>query len=371
MSLSFMSMLCVMQAAFAQTGSDDIVIRLKPGTQVVSATPTVTLTPPEGEAVTVELNDDGISPDLTAGDGWLAGLAQMESSTVVITVDVGRELDGGTVSWDANAKSRDLMLSLTWAGVTVIASDLGKGAAESYSGPAPGNMQAPSGSALAPSGSVQAPSGTAPAVASNGLLMWASMGIGLLCILAGFGLAVRNARPPLQPMSLARVPEPPFLGPGTPALHWGLSVWTVSESDRSHVGRAMLCTIARRHRVLLRLPEGAKLPTVLGGPVYVTTTSECSELEEHLLDMLERPGLPVVVLYVGKSVSASMGAALADILDPDVGGILLATDLQGGQAVDATMEVTASGVDLRTKMGTVSLVERSDEGYFRLPGFSS
>ena len=357
MTLPLALMFLSAQIASAQSGSDAVVVRLEPGRQVVSGTPMVTLKPLRGEAVSISLKDDGSKPDIAAEDGRWAGITVMKESTVAVSVDIGPDhYDAGTVSWDADAPIRDLVLTLTWGGVTAMADSTPQ--VPMASSPAAGPSLAMSASAV-------------PAVASSKPLMWGILGVGLLFVLGGLGLALRNARPPLRAVSLDRVPEPPVLGPGTPALHEGLSVWTVSESDRAQVVETMLRTMARRHRVLLRLPEGAEVPTTLGGPVYLTHASERGELESHLLDILERPGLPVAVLFVGVRVAAAVSGELADILDPGVGGILLATELEGGQAVDITVKATISGVELKTRQGMIMLVDRGEEGYFRLAGFIS
>ncbi len=356
MMMWFAPMLWI-QVGLAQPVSGGVVVRLESGGQVVSEAPRVTLTPTAGgEPVSLSLRDDGQAPDVAAKDGRWAGFASMSANSVGVVVDLdGDRRDGGTVSWEPDAQTRDLVLTLNWSGVTALASTMDAAAPS----------EARQGGGATSNASSASNAGTATVgFGVDNAVVWGTTGAGLLCILVGFGLAVRNARPPLPPLTLRRIEEPPILGAGTPMLHQGLTVWRVAPEDCAPLTEGLLRTLARQHRVLLRLPEGMSEPTTLGGPAYVTTTSARKVLEDHLVALFDRPGLPIVVLYVGHTVSEQNMTDLRDILEPDIGGILLAEALPSAVEAQATFRATTQGAVLATASGEIHL-SNSPDGFVR------
>ncbi|MBO85780.1 MAG: hypothetical protein CL927_10500 [Deltaproteobacteria bacterium] len=357
--MMFLATVLSMQTGLAQPVSGGVVVRLEPGGQVVTAPPRVILAPVVGgDPVSLTLRDDGQAPDVAAQDGRWAGFVNVAAESVVVTVEVdGDRRDGGTVSWAPTAQARDLILTLNWSGVTALASTM--------DGAEPIEAREATVKTVGVPKASSVPAASSQSIVGHPVA-WATTGAGLLCILVGFGLAVRNARPPLPPLSLRRVEEPPILGVGTPALHQGLSVWQVAPEDRASLTKGLLRTLARQHRVLLRLPDGVAEPTTLGGPAYVTTTTVRKVLEDHLVELFDRPGLPVVVLYVGGAVSEQSVVDLRDILEPDIGGILLAETLPPAVQAEATLRTTEGGAVLATATESIHLTLGA-QGFVRAP----
>lgn len=335
-------------ASPARAEAKGIVVRLEPGGEVVSQAPVVTLTPASGAPVSVTLNDDGQPPDVAASDGRWAAVAFAEGSAFSVGVQVGSEQhDAGEVTWSSSASARDLVLTLTWGGVTALASS-------PAGAPGEGGPTADPGT-TAPAASTA--STTTATAAPLDPVLWGGVGAGVLCLLVGLGLAVRNARPPLKPVNLERIPEPPILGPGTPTLHRGLSVWTVPPHLRDRLTEGLVRTMACHHRVLVCLPEGAPCPSTLGGPAYFTRDATIRRLEDHLVDMVERPGLPITALWVVDAPANPQLTAFADILEPDIGGIVLATTAPDGRTPDVTVLEVDGSLQLQTRRGAIELVE--------------
>ena len=333
------------QASAAQ----GVLVRLEPGGQPVTAPPLVRMTPTEGgDVIELTLKDDGQSPDVEAADGRWAGVALTLAKSFTVTVDVGGEtLDAGAVEWEPGVGARDLVLTLMWGGVTAMAtSPASQGTA---------GAPAPSGGA----GVAASASGAAPAElvasGSDGLL-WVALGLGALSLVGGLVLVLRGGRGPSNEIKLDRAPEPPVFGGGTPALHAELSVWQVADADRDAFLAGLVGALARHHRVMLVLPGHVAVPAVFGGPVYFCRETDARKIEDHLIDIVEQPGLPLVPVFVADAPDDDQVLAFADMLDPDLGGILLTARPPAARPPHVTVALTQGGATLTTQSGEIELL---------------
>jgi len=310
-----------------------VVVRLEAEGKLLTEAPVIELLPTSGEAsVQVSLNDEGQPPDVVAGDGTWAGSGMTDASSLQVRAVIsGKSFDGGTVRWEDATGPRDLVISYGWSGIQATTGSAGM--QKSQASPTDsrgGKEERRARKTGSTTGAPATPSAT-------NWLAWLPLAGGSLFALIGFGLAIRNSRPPLRPMKLPRLAEPPLLGPGTPALHRGLSCWQVTSEDRDPLTEALVRTMARHHRVLLVLPADAPEPTTFGGPVYICRDATPSRVEDHLIDLFDRPGLPVAVLMVHDSPTPEELKAYREILDPDVGGIVLSTQPDPSTPPDITV----------------------------------
>mgnify|MGYP006979900324 CR=1 FL=1 len=127
------------------------------------------------------------------------------------------------------------------------------------------------------------------------------------------------------PTALTRLPEPPLLGAPLPSLSDGLQVWTVEDADKNDLLADVLSTLARSHRVLVVCASHIQLPRVAGGPVFRVDGMRPAHLEDpvHLLD--EDGGRPVCVLLVPPAGTEAAVPEFADVLPPQVGGVVLSS----------------------------------------------
>ena len=353
MTLSGLLFWSIVPGTASAVPSAGILVRLEAEGQLFTEAPIVELTPTTGgEAKRVVLADNGSAPDVVADDGQWAGVIMQDGRSFRVRAILnGAARDGGTVSWDEGAGSRELVLSDGWTGLQAHAG-VAMGGTGSTTAPKKKGRRDAKVEKASPARTESAPSLQATRVGS--WTDWLPLAGGLLSLLLGFGLAIRNSRPPIRPMRLPRLPEPPILGPGTPALHQGLSLWQVSAADKEVVGTALLRTMARSHRVLLVQPDDRPAVTALGGPVYRTTDAAAADVEDHLIDLFERPGLPVAVLFVLDAVRADEIAAFRDLLDPAVGGIVLYSSSAAEHTADIEVHRVEHEVTLRSTSHTVA-----------------
>jgi hypothetical protein len=337
-----------------------ILVRLEAEGQLFTESPVIELTPTSGgDAVRVVLSDGGAAPDVVANDGQWAGVALQDARSIRVRAILnGETKDGGSVSWEDGANSRELTLSDGWTGLQSHAGVATTGSHRQVGQKAAARREEKRGSGTRGRSTEAASVASATA---RGWVDWLPLAGGLICLLIGAGLGIRNSRPPIRPMRLARLPEPPILGPGTPALHQGLSLWKTTPEDRDTITTALLRTMATHHRVLLVHPQSAVPPTALGGPVYRTTDATPARVEDHLIDLFERPGLPVSVLFVVDAPSTGDIAAYRSLLEPDVGGILLYTGPVADQAPDIEVEHADHRIVLRAEGHSIP-VSLTDQG---------
>ncbi len=307
-------------AAGPESGPMGVLVRLEPGGQPITGVPSVVLVPTsEGETLVVELNDDGAPPDVLEADGIWAGVAMTDLQHFTVEVHIGDEVRaGGVVDWKDGTRARDLVLTLTADGVSAVA---GAPDALRPEGPEAG------GEPSARLGAVPQGVGSPPVSPSNRSTaaddgwMWVALGIGALSLVGGLVLVLRGGRPAARGVDLDRAPEPPMFGPGTPRLDAGLEIW--SHDGHLDVWQSLVATIARHHRVLLVVDAQMAVPAVFGGPVYVCRSFDMRELERHLDDLDELGGLPIVVVVAVEKAEDGLVVGLRELLEPDLGGLLL------------------------------------------------
>jgi lysophospholipase L1-like esterase len=291
--------------------SSGVLVRLETSGRSFSSAPLVHLAPLSGgDTITLTLADDGNPPDVGAGDGVFAADSMIEADAFSVTMTVeGEKLDGGEVSWDAAEQgARDLDIVFDGSAIRVSAGVPAAGLAPN-GGPATGGG---GGAAVAgsPGGTpTGAPSAGGPAALgpgavgdSSGLsrrdaLLWIALGLGLIGLATAGALLSRWADN-RSVVDLTVVPEPSLFGAPTPSLSDGLSVWQVAAADRAAMVRPLLASLARHHPVLVVAPEGFAVPSVFGGPVYVSPSIEPEKVEDALLQLADSDGPPPAALLI-------------------------------------------------------------------------
>ncbi len=309
-----------------------------------------------GGAKTTDLKvaDDGASPDVTAGDKIYSGATWLEGDKFDVSVSIGsKALKGGAVAWEASDTARDLSVSVVGdtltaeAGVPkqpVSGSPAAEGAlstidpASPTGGAGTGGSPGANGSAngAPPSGGASGsppngpPNNSMVPTESTDPVLFIGFGVGLLLLT---GLIYSGTRG--RKSAASEVPtlaEPGLLGPTTPSLSNGLSVWETSAADVNALSDALLATLARHHRVVVAA-EGYTPPPVFGGPVYRSASISPAAVRKAVEGVLDEGGLPVAVLFRGPADPKSLGA-LADAV-PERAGVVVVTEDAG----DATHPV--------------------------------
>ncbi len=310
--------------SFALAVESGVVVTFSSGDLVVDEEVLVLLESEQG-TIEVLLADDGEKPDVAALDGQWSGSVRTVASDfeVVVMVD-GQEQGRGQASFPETG-ARDLRLAWSNEALSVQVSaptDPGEGPQGSPEGGQPldpsvgGTPISPgaTGGATGPSSApATLPSGGAEASSNSTLLI--GLGLGLLVLAAivmawlrsggGSGYRIKT-RAELQD-------EPPLLGPGGPVLSQGLHRVQV-EGDAASLIAALLPILARDHRVLVTGVE--EVHPVWGGPVYRCTAEKAVHIGDAAEDLLDGPGLPLVVLALG-------GEGLDEQLPEGVGGLWL------------------------------------------------
>ena len=376
-----MILLALSLAAYAEPVG--LVIRLNAGTEALKAPVVVSFTPPAGEAVSVELTDDGQKPDVAAGDSnWAgSGLLSDASVSVSVTAGGGQSFPVGAVTWEAGEGAKDLDLTLAGGKITAAATrQSGAGGGGAGGGGTPGNA----GGGGAPTGAPTTPAaegaGASPAggftVASGGAArprsatfpgesggggdstLFIVFGAGLLVLVGiawawargrrGGGGAVGDVS--RAPSGLTLVPEPGLLGEGSPSLADGLFSWVAWPGQLEAQMVAALQTLAWSHRVLVVARSSLSLPGVHGGPVYRVNAARPTHVGAVAEALVLEGGPPLAVLLVGVAEDEATLRDYADLLPMGVGGVVLSEKALGPfpQVV-----VRASGESYAVKVGEV------------------
>lgn len=170
-------------------------------------------------------------------------------------------------------------------------------------------------------------------------------------------LSVKRGVPGV-PRRLERLPSAGLFGAGSAPLSQGLQAWEVDPQHAEALLGPLLATLARDHRVLLAAPERSPIPPVPGGPVYRATGARPAELGRLVARLADAPGLPVVVLMLGRGRDAADLRKSQVSLPANTGGIVLLTE--SGRTALHTAQISPSdtGWRLLTDLGVVDLVER-------------
>jgi len=304
---------------------------------------TVTVSSDEADPVEVEMNDAGETPDVTAGDGVWSSTGEIAGDTVTVKVAAGGQTwDAGSVTWTDTELARDLELSFTDGDMVASAATalpqpsggvvpLGDGetpdggpsvstvqdgsppTADGASGPVGGG--APNGSpAAAAGGPPGAPGSSLPPTEPPGqsqsggddgsAQLFIIFGLGLLgLVLLGWMWFSANRRGRGGvPLPLA---QPGLLGPGTPPLSGGDSIWRSAPADLPALAAGLVARIARERPVLLATADGLTVPPVHGGPVYPADFLEVDPIADLADALEEQLGRPIAVVLVGDAAATA------------------------------------------------------------------
>lgn len=332
--------------AAAQETSNGIVVRLETGGKSFSEPVVAVLTPKGGgKAVEAVLNDSGTLPDVKAGDQSWSGAAFIADDTVSVVLKAGQDVhDGGTVSWTADDRFRELAVRFSDGVMTIDASvaaaGAGPGSDATATGLPPLGDEAGGGSAstvadgATPSTGGSNTMGARPSAVSfpkeSALKpeLFIGLGVGLLLLVGMAWLAMRNRRSESSPQAsgLVPLPEPALVGAHTPSLSDGLSLWVADEATTTELLGPLLATLAREHRVLLVGPTALQPPPVRGGPVYRVTSARPSLAGDAADALLREAATPLAVLFLAKVVDGNTLRDYADVLPPGVGGLVLSSN---------------------------------------------
>ncbi len=313
-----------------------VIVRLNPHNELEGPF-TVELTSPKGAVHQITLNDSGTPPDVPSGDGLWAGLAENIPLTVTVAIKSSSgTLDAGKIEWSESRPHRAAELSVK-DGIVSATAKFDKGeptvpsdskGARSIPPPAEPNADGslpqlpPTGP---PSAAGQRP---LPALAQGGAYspwLWTLLGA-VITALLGAGLALWRGRsesggwtaaPPLPP----RVPEAGLLGPSTPAVSDGLSIWTCATPQDALA--PLLATLSDGRQVVAVAPSAVKLPAVVGGPVYRARTARPPAIRAAVQALRAHSGAPVALFLLLDTVETEHLDDIQDILPDGVGGIVL------------------------------------------------
>lgn len=275
----------------------------------------------------IKVFDDGATPDVTAGDGVYSGTTWIDADTFDASLSVGATvLPGGPVSWDPANTARDLNMSVAGQTLTAEAAAPSSGPvvsgspgpqADAGSGPTP--PAPPDGVSPPPSGAT-APGGAPTAAAKEGSdpMLYIGLGVGLL-LMTGLVYTTMRGR---RGGELKALPEPGLLGPFTPSLTAGLSVWEVGADDASALADALLATAARHRRVIVAADATYAPAPVFGGPVYRAATTTPAGIQETIEAAEDDGGPPIAVLIHGATDPARL-KAIGKILPAGVGALVV------------------------------------------------
>lgn len=360
----------------AHADAKGVVVRVATDGVPVEGTSVALLTPEGGETKEIALNDEGQPPDVDAGDGTLSGSAWLDGEVFSVSVRLGDQLhDAGRVSWSVDDTKRDLNVTIVGGLVTAEAS------VSKPPPPQPGqtpdqaldDVPPPGGDGLLPApdpsnpggdpvpglngnppaetpgavGAADGPSrppmalgtGAQPDQGPKGLLLAQLFGLalGLVAIVAVVKWWWQPGDDPsVGPLGLEPLGEPGLIGPGTPALSDGISVWVASPAEVAALAGPLLATVARHRVVALWTPATLPSPRVFGGPVY--PVGDRAELADCLGVLAGRGAPPAAGFVVAESLDPDTLHALAASAPPGVALVVLAA---------ATVEGSTSSVACR------------------------
>jgi hypothetical protein len=330
-------------------------VRLESTRASLDGTVKVRLTP-EGsdDAIELELRDDGEAPDVTADDNNYAATSLVSSDAFDVVVTVGSEqIPGGQVSWAPDQQAaRDLVIRLNEDSISMSASvPLSTGVPTGVDRNNPDGAEAGPGKVAGERkgrGRNASRADMEPSISRKDALLWVAIGLGLVGLAAAGALLSRwqANRSRLQLPALA---EPPLLGPHSPSLSQGLSVWTTT--DRAAVLGPLLSTMAQNHRVLVVMLGDSPLPPVFGGPVHRWSTLDVDRVEDALFELSEFAEQPLALLLVLDTVSGDTLDEMAGLLGDGTGGIALVSATVASSLPTVMLETDGEDVVLSATSG--------------------
>jgi hypothetical protein len=303
-------------------GTRGVMVRLETSDADIAGPVEVTLTPTKGgDAVVLELLDDGQPPDVTADDGIYAASTITTADRFSVTVRIGgTEKAQEDVSWEADAAAaRDLVIRLVDDEVSFSAS---MPAAEGVPGRERTKAERKKGDSSRKATKAARRRAEAGGFSRRDILLWLAIGLGVFGLGAA-GLLIARWLSRRGESDLRPLPEPPFLGPKTPSLSDGLSLWVVHAADRETTIGPLLSSLAAQHRVLVVTEPETLLPPVFGGPVFRSKSTGLEDVEDTLYDLGEVGGAPLTVLLIANAPTLESVEAVADLLPAGVGGIAI------------------------------------------------
>ncbi|MFZ5481683.1 MAG: choice-of-anchor X domain-containing protein [Myxococcota bacterium] len=192
--------------------------------------------------------------------------------------------------------------------------------------------------------------------------LWIGLGVGLLVLLGAAWLFMRTRQAPAErPAAVTVVPEPGLLGPGTPSLSDGLSMWIAPEDPA--LVQAIVSHLADRHRVLVVARSDVQIRPVAGGPVYRLAGTRPSQVGDAAEALAREEGPPLAVLIVSDGADAAALRDYADLLPTDVGGVVLVGKELDAPLARVTLRAGADGTwEIDHKDGTRRL-RATDDGF--------
>jgi hypothetical protein len=302
---------------------------------------TATLKGPK-ETLTIDLNDAGKPPDVTAGDNIWAGLAESAPLSVQVSLTTpDGTFEGGTAEWAPDDRARELRLQIRGTALEVRARKYG--AADTPAnidttakGAPPLGDAPPQGDAAQGLPPAANPPTTATDVAATTtypareasrdakLVDWLGVAA-LLIAVAAFG-AVLFRRPkavpaaPLpEPLPLRRLSERGILGAGTPPWSGTVSVWSGPDA----LLEPLLTTLALGRPVVVAGPPHKTLPAVWGGPIFRAKSHDIPTIVETVRAVHDSGGLAVgVLLLTDGPVDEATRQSLEQALPSGVGAVI-------------------------------------------------
>lgn len=313
-------------------GGKGVVVRLEMGGEKPAATPVVRLTNKSGK-VDVSLSDRGESPDVEADDGIYSGSTLLSGDDAAVQLTIGdRVIQGEPIAWDPTNSQRDVSLHLEGTALTAVTNSgtpaegqASDAAANAGDGTTPGSTDGASASSGSSIPGISTIAALFTGASSGGSNAYVGLAIGILA-LGGLAYYTMRDREDAGGEPLPALPEPPVLGPGTPSISDGLSLWVCPPADRAQLSLQLLGALARHHRVLVVCPEEAPVPAVFGGPLYRAPTPDPEEVGQAAEDLMNEGGAPLA-LFV--QLDALAAHALVEELPEGLGGVVIVEESNG------------------------------------------
>ncbi len=269
----------------------------------------------------VKVHDDGARPDVAAGDEVYSGTVWLDADAYDASLSLGTHLlPGGPVSWDPANVMRDLDMSV--AGETLTASSA---AQNPNQGGSTGAQDRGTGSNPSARPGGRPPAGATPAPVAaekdtSNPMLFAGVGLGLL-LLSGVAYWTTQGRVGSE---LAPLPEPGLVGPTTPSLSAGLSVWEIDPEDAADLADALLATLARHRCVVVAADPGYIPAAVFGGPVYRADGCTPAAIKK-MVDAADEEAGPRIAVLIRCETDPARLKALVDALH-GTGGVVVTGD---------------------------------------------
>lgn len=313
-------------------GGKGVVVRLEMAGEKPAATPVVRLTNKSGK-VDVSLSDRGESPDVEADDGIYSGSTLLSGDEAEVQLTIGdRVVKSEPISWDPTNSQRDVSLHLDGTALTAVTNSgtpaegqADDAAANAGDGTTPGSTDGASTSSGGSIPGLSTITGLLSGASGGGSNAYLGLAIGILA-LGGLAYYTMRDREDEGGELLPALPEPPILGPGTPSISDGLSLWVCPPADNAQLSQQLLGALARHHRVLIVCPEDTTVPSAFGGPIYRAPTPDPEEVGQAAEDLMNEGGAPLA-LFV--QLDALAAHALVEQLPDGLGGVVIVEESNG------------------------------------------